>query len=727
MSNRQENKYGRITMLILSIIAVTAINYNLTVNHVVKSVDRESESLIGEMKEESLEYIVERIANMTLMADYLSFIHGDDELIVSFLDRQENSLDSFDSLSYITEDGYMLSANGRSKEIPDWESVSEALNTGKTTYSDVFKVVPAVYGAAIRLPVTNANGQVVGVISGMLNVQDMMATITKGTDPLGTASLTANHRVMVSTSTDLSMYEVIPFSDIFLSDMEERTESRELVNEQEAHFIKYNQVVPNWYVVLDTYSNENQQAIMFIFWRNYLVIAGVVIILLTLYLLTKRFKIRKERLLKQDLLTGLSNRVQLEEDLKEAFDKKSKSSLYVILINIDRFKNINDRFGYQSGDRVLYELSRMVQTVVSSNQLYRVGADEFVLTTYSNSEEQIFKTMNAILKSADRPVILNTGESLWMTISMGIRRYEEGVSSDVLLQDASLAVQHAKGMGGNRYVLFSKELSEQHERVRLMEKNLTTALKNNEFHLVYQPLYLLQSKKITGYEALLRWNSPALGTVSPAEFVPILESTDLIIPVGRWVMHEVAHTVNRWERETEEHFQVGINISIKQLMHPEFINDVKALLKETSVAPDKLLFEITESVAVQNSELALSVLNELNGLGIQTALDDFGTGYSSLSILKTLPIQHLKVDRSFIMIMDSDGDKSKMILKGIIDIAKGLGLNTVMEGVETIEQLTLLKEMGAEKIQGYLISKPVLPRKALALRAVDFTETEGAK
>lgn len=727
MSNRQKNKYGRITLLVLCIFALTAINYNMTVNHVVKSVDKESEYIIEEMTEESLEYINERIANMKLMADYLSFINGDDELIVTFLDRQKESLEAFESLSFITKSGYILTASGRSKEIPDWGSVNAALTTGDTTYSDVFILKPDVYASAIRVPVLDADNEVIGVISGIINMSDMMSSVTRGMEFLGTASLTANQRVMVSTSNELFMNDMIPFHDIFLEEMESRTEGRELVDEQDVHFIKYNEVVPNWYVVLDTYSSENQQSLTYLFWRNYLLLAGAGLIVLTIYLMVKRFRVRKERLLKQDLLTGLSNRVQLEEDLKEAFDKKSKSSLYVILINIDRFKNINDRFGYQSGDRVLYELSRMVQTVVSSNQLYRVGADEFVLTAYSSSEEQIFKTMDAILKSADRPVILPSGESLWMTISIGIRHYEEGVSSDVLLQDASLAVQHAKGMGGNRYVLFTKELSEQHERIRLMEKNLATALKNNEFHLVYQPLYLLQSKKITGYEALLRWNSPALGQISPAEFVPVLESTDLIIPVGRWVMHEVAQTVNRWEKETAEHFQVGINISIKQLMHPEFINDVKTLLKETSVAPDKLLFEITESIAVQNSELALAVLNELNAMGIQTALDDFGTGYSSLSILKTLPIQHLKVDRSFIVIMESDGDKSKMILKGIIDIAKGLGLNTVMEGVETIEQLTLLKEMGAEKIQGYLISKPVLPRKALALRSVDFFEAEGAK
>lgn len=726
MSNRQENKYGLVTMLILCIIAVTAINYNLTLNHVVKSVDKESELIIERMTEESSEYIDERIANMRLMSDYLSFIHSDDELIVAFLDRQKDSSETFESLSFITKEGSMLTAKGRSLEIPDRESVNLALSLEEPTYSDIFEVEPDVYAAAIRLPVM-ADGEVVGVISGTINAQEMISNVSKGLDISGEASLSANHRIIASTSNELKINAVIPFSDIFLADMEEHIEGRELVNEKDAHFLKYNQVVPNWYVVLDTYSSESQQAVTFLFWRNYLIIAGGVLALLTLYLLLKKFQVRKERLLKQDLLTGLSNRVQLEEDLNEAFEKKSKSSLYVILINIDRFKNINDRFGYQSGDRVLYELSRMVQTVVSSNQLYRVGADEFVLTAYSNSEEQIFKTMDSILKSADRPVILPSGESLWMTISIGIRHYEEGVSSDILLQDASLAVQHAKGMGGNRYVLFTKELSAQHERVRLMEKNLATALQNNEFHLVYQPLYLLQSEKITGYEALLRWNSPALGEVSPVEFVPVLESTDLIIPVGRWVMHEVAQTVNRWEQETDEHFQVGINISIKQLMHPEFINDVRGLLKETSVSTDKLLFEITESVAVQNSELALSILKELNALGIQTALDDFGTGYSSLSILKTLPIQHLKVDRSFIMIMESDGDKSKMILKGIIDIAKGLGLNTVMEGVETMEQLTLLKEMGAEKIQGYLISKPVLPRKALALRSVSYFKAQESK
>ena len=204
--------------------------------------------------------------------------------------------------------------------------------------------------------------------------------------------------------------------------------------------------------------------------------------------------------------------------------------------------------------------------------------------------------------------------------------------------------------------------------------------------------------------------------MSPVEFIPLLEESDLIIPVGRWIFRQVISQIKLWDEEGHEDFHVAINISVKHMMHPDFLYDVKSIIHEMKISPQRLIFEITETVAVQNTELAIQILSELNILGVKTALDDFGTGYSSLSILKMLPIQQVKVDRSFIVEMEQEGEKSLVILQGVLDIAKNLGMSTVMEGVETPEQLELLREMGAHKIQGYLISRPVVAELAIELR-----------
>jgi EAL domain-containing protein (putative c-di-GMP-specific phosphodiesterase class I) len=348
--------------------------------------------------------------------------------------------------------------------------------------------------------------------------------------------------------------------------------------------------------------------------------------------------------------------------------------------------------------------------------LYRVGGDEFVLLVPFNSEEEI-RTMGInLVRLMESPIELSTFETVWVTFSVGIRKSVLGDWPDLMMQDATFAVQEAKKQGGNRFIFFSQELANQNERVRLIANNVVHALANQEYFMVYQPVYDLSTKKITSYEALLRWKSPLIGQVSPAEFIPLLEESDLIIPVGRWILRQVTSQLKMWEEEGHADFHLAINISVKQMMHPDFLHDVKSVIQETETSPQRLIFEITETVAVQNSELATQILSELNNLGIKTSLDDFGTGYSSLSILKLLPIQQVKVDRSFIVEMEQDGEKSLVILQGILDIAKNLGMSTVMEGVETLEQLELLKEMGAHKIQGYLISRPVVAELAIELR-----------
>jgi EAL domain-containing protein (putative c-di-GMP-specific phosphodiesterase class I) len=336
---------------------------------------------------------------------------------------------------------------------------------------------------------------------------------------------------------------------------------------------------------------------------------------------------------------------------------------------------------------VLFETSRKIQSFAPRNELYRVGGDEFVLLVPAHSEEELRSLGLGLVKLMEVPMELSATESMWVTFSVGIRKSQLGDWPDLMMQDATYAVQEAKKQGGNRFVFFSQELANQNERVRLIANNVVHALANQEFFMVYQPVYDLSTKNITSYEALLRWKSPIIGQVSPAEFIPLLEESDLIIPVGKWILRQVTSQLNRWEVEGHNDFHLAVNISVKQMMHPDFLHDVKMIIQEADISAHRLIFEITETIAVQNSELANQILTELNNLGVKTALDDFGTGYSSLSILKTLPIQQVKVDRSFIMKIELDDDKSLVILQGILDIARNLGMTTVMEGVETNEQL----------------------------------------
>ncbi|MET0787453.1 MAG: bifunctional diguanylate cyclase/phosphodiesterase, partial [Paenisporosarcina sp.] len=482
-----------------------------------------------------------------------------------------------------------------------------------------------------------------------------------------------------------------------------------------AHFVMFQRAGVDWTVLVDSYTDRMDNRISSIFWRNTLVVGVTFLILCGILFYIRRNELREDKLLKRDLLTNLPNRVVLEEKLKKDLEPAHFKKFTLFFVNLDRFKEVNERNGYQIGDRVLFEVSKKIQVFANRNELYRVGGDEFVILVPTQEDEEIKTMTSKLVKLMEEPLELSAYESVWMTLSLGIRKSELGDWPDLMMQDATFAVQEAKKHGGNRAIFFSQELANQNERARLIANNVVHALNNNEYYMVYQPVYELSTRKIKSFEALLRWESPLIGAVTPIEFIPLLEDNDLIVPVGRWILRQVAMQVKQWEKEGHSGFHVAINISVKQMMHPDFMNDIKSIIEETNISPSSLMFEITETVAVQNSELATVLLTELYEYGVQTALDDFGTGYSSLSILKLLPIQHVKVDRSFLIIMENEGEKSQIILQGILDIAKNLGMTTVMEGVETDEQLNLLKEMGAQKIQGFLISRPVVAELAIKL------------
>ena len=714
MSKRQIQAYVLLSLILLTVVALTIINYQDTKEYVIETVDNETNELLKNFTDETNKFSNERVAELELIANYLVLLDGTDEEIIAFLADQRDKMPFFTSLGFINPEGETLAGDGSRFKVNQIESFERAMQ-GEVVFSDLFPLYqdPDQIVTAIRLPVKKGD-EVIGVLSGVVNMGNILGSVAKESSLPGSLYLFKEEQLVFSTTDE-------PFDNRFnyAADIKEQMKVKEsgsiLVEEDSAHFVMFQRAGADWTVLVDSYTNALDNRISTIFWRNTLVVAVTFLILCGILFYIRRNEVREDNLLKRDLLTNLPNRVVLEEKLKRDLDPTNFKNFTLFFVNLDRFKEINERNGYQIGDRVLFEVSNKIQEFANRNDLYRVGGDEFVLLVSTQDEEELKTMTTALVKLMGEPLELSTFESIWMTLSLGIRKSELGDWPDLMMQDATFAVQEAKKLGGNRAVFFSQELANQNERARLIANNVVHALHNNEYYMVYQPVYELSTQKIKSFEALLRWESPLIGAVSPIEFIPLLEDNDLIVPVGRWIIRQVALQVKQWENELHDGFHVAINISVKQMMHPDFMNDIKSIIQDVGISPSSLMFEITETVAVQNSELASVLLTELNEYGVQTALDDFGTGYSSLSILKLLPIQHVKVDRSFLMTMENEGEKSQIILQGILDIAKNLGMTTVMEGVETEEQLFLLKEMGAHKIQGFLISRPMVAELAIKL------------
>ncbi|MGB2991412.1 MAG: EAL domain-containing protein [Paenisporosarcina sp.] len=714
MSVRQLQAYILLTIILLTVVTLTIFNYKSTKSFILETVQKETKALLENFTDETNKFSNERVAELELIAEYIEFLESDEE-IIRFLGQQREKMPFFASLGFITPEGEVLAGDGTRFPVNQIESFESALQ-GEKAFSDLFPYFQdsTQLVTAIRIPVIK-NNQTIGVLSGVVNMGNILGALSKESNLPGTLFLLKENQLVFSTS-DSELEKIGPQATSVLEEIQQNKQGSILIDEKTAHYVMYQRTSGDWTVVVDSFTNRMKNQIASLFWRNTLIVVFAVLVLCGILFYLRLNEKREENLLKRDLLTNLPNRFMLEENLTKDLNPHSFKKFTLFFINLDRFKEINERNGYQLGDRVLFETSRKIQMFAGRHELYRVGGDEFVLLVPFDSEEEIRTIAVNLVKLMESPIELSSFESVWVTLSVGIRKSSLGDWSDLMMQDATFAVQEAKKQGGNRYIYFSQELANQNERVRLIANNVVHALANQEYFMVFQPIYNLSTKKITSYEALLRWDSPIIGQVSPVEFIPLLEESDLIIPVGRWILRKVTAQMKQWEEEGYEDFQVAINISVKQMMHPDFLYEVKSIIHETNISPQRLVFEITETVAVQNIELATQILTELNNLGVKTALDDFGTGYSSLSILKLLPIQQVKVDRSFIVEMEQDGEKSLVILQGVLDIVNNLGMSTIMEGVETLDQLELLREMGAHKVQGYLISRPVVAELAIELR-----------
>jgi diguanylate cyclase (GGDEF)-like protein len=422
-------------------------------------------------------------------------------------------------------------------------------------------------------------------------------------------------------------------------------------------------------------------------------------------------------ILTHDDLTGLPNRTAFNERLNRSVTRARRGHVpcAILLLDLDHFQNVNDTLGHEQGDLLLVAVARRIRAgLPEAAFIARFSGDEFVILLEDATEARARQVGQTVLHVMAREFDIGD-DRLGISASLGIVTYPtDGESASVLLRYADLALHRAKSSGRNCFAMFSRDLSEEIQRRVLLEARLKHALERGELALHYQPKQEILSGRIVGWEALLRWQSPELGAVSPAEFIPVAEQSGLILSIGSWVLREACRQMRAWQEQGLATGSMAVNLSTRQFRQKDLAEDISAALRDTGMAPGDLELELTESAIMDNLAAATEVLGELEQLGIRIAVDDFGTGYSSLSYLKSFPIHCLKIDRSFIN--DIPGDENDTaIVRTIIALAHSLGLTVVAEGVETEPQLAYLRANRCDQIQGYLFSRPLPPDECLGL------------
>ena len=425
-----------------------------------------------------------------------------------------------------------------------------------------------------------------------------------------------------------------------------------------------------------------------------------------------------------DSLTGLPNRTMFVKTLKRGIEraKVDDSHLALMFIDLDNFKMVNDTLGHQAGDQLLVAVTEIIRSKLRGDDLLyragreepyeadiaRLGGDEFTLIL-SHAEAEIFASRIAdrIVRALAQPIQL-AGNACYVGCSIGIAVYPfDGDTDEALVKHADLAMYHAKHQGKGNFQFFSSEIANCSQRRALLDQRLHLAVEAKSFRLHYQPIVDSRTQRLVAVEALIRWQDEALGSVPPDEFIPIAEETGLIFPIGCWVMGEAMQQLAAWKLAGGGNFKVSINVSSIQLSLPGLAPQIRIMLEENGLIPSDIYVELTETALMKGREQALENLRELRALGVRVALDDFGTGYSSLSYLKDLPIDILKIDRSFIMNLQERNNR--VILVAIISMAHALGMKVVAEGVEDEEHIVFLRTEGCDLFQGYCFSRPVAP------------------
>jgi diguanylate cyclase (GGDEF)-like protein len=424
-------------------------------------------------------------------------------------------------------------------------------------------------------------------------------------------------------------------------------------------------------------------------------------------------KLAEERiqyLAHHDGLTGLPNRVMFSEMLNLAIPhaRRYNGSFALLFIDLDRFKIINDTLGHEAGDKLLQEVSaRLIDTVRESDVVARLGGDEFVVLVHEVSDAKDAATVaGKILSALIKPVDLE-GHECRVTASIGICMYPaDAPDEQSLMKNADIAMYYAKEEGKNNFQFYSKDIKSQSIERMALETSLRRAIEREEFFLHYQAKLDLKTGQINGVEALVRWQHPELGLVSPAQFIPLAEETGLIVPLGKWVLRTACAQNMAWQRDGLPPICMAVNLSMRQFADDSLLQVVAAALQDSGMRPELLELELTESMVMHNAERAARMLGLIKQMGVRLAIDDFGVGYSSLAQIKRFPIDTLKVDRSFIRNLPQNPE-DRAITEAIIAMGRTLSLTVVAEGVETVEQEAFLREHACDESQGFYFSKPI--------------------
>ncbi len=427
-----------------------------------------------------------------------------------------------------------------------------------------------------------------------------------------------------------------------------------------------------------------------------------------------------------DPLTGLPNRLLFMERLSKQIARSSAAGAFefaVFFLDVDRFKIINDSLGHAAGDELLTGVSRRLEQSLRSTDtvarfdgectLARLGGDEFtVLLAGVRNVGDARMIAERLVAAVSTPFELE-GRQVVVTISVGVvmadARYQR---AEDMVRDADTAMYSAKDRGKARCEIFDTSMLAAAEERLLIESDLRRAIERQEFQLHYQPIVLLSDEQLCGFEALVRWQHPGRGLVPPSGFIPVAEETGLIVPIGLWVLREACRQMRAWDSEFPEcaNLVINVNLSARQCLHPTLVADVARVLAETGLEPHRLKLEITESLVLAGSDEVIGILKALRGLGVQLGLDDFGMGYSALSYLQQLPVQTLKIDRSFVSGIQNANNVE--IVRAILALASGLSMNVTAEGVETADQAALLKGLSCEFGQGYFFDRPLTHDRA---------------
>ncbi len=417
-----------------------------------------------------------------------------------------------------------------------------------------------------------------------------------------------------------------------------------------------------------------------------------------------------------DELTGLNNRAYFNSRLREVCSSCECEQMALLLIDLDNFKTINDSLGHNYGDEVLKKIAGIITELVGQgHEIIRFGGDEFIILMKDYDDKDAVTAFANRLLMTFRNQYDIEGVGFHNTLSIGISLYpEDSDDMDVLLKRADLALNDAKAKGRNQFIYYDSNLEVVMNENLWYERELNLAIEAKQFELHYQPKYNIVSDQVSGYEALIRWHHPERGLISPAEFIPIAEENGTIIKIGEWVINEAIKQLDGWHRLGHDYLTMSINLSAKQFKEVNLTEVVQSAMLGRMVKSEQIELEITETTALHDIDYATSILDELRALGYKIALDDFGTGYSSLNYLNTLPIDTLKIDKTFIA--NSMLEKSgKQVIKTVIQLAHAHNMEVVAEGVETVEQLEFLKAESCDVVQGYYVSRPVVSDNAIDL------------